>query len=291
MLSTHRARSEAEMEIQARALLDLGARSVLIKGGHGEGAESVDLLDRAGTVSRLSARRITIRKTRTGVAARCLRRLRRGLPKVSISNPQSSRPKPMSLRHCRRRHAQSRTRPRARASFSCDMERRHDDATKFHGSRLGSLLECSPRRRSREHKRTSGAWLPRGRSVCRVPACRPSALLSAFARSRAVRLDIAVYAAGEVVPAFEVLDAVGNGVADIGHTASFYWQGKMPASAFFTTVPFGLTPGEHVAWVDAGGGQASLGRALRTIRREAFHGRQHRRLHGWLVPARTEEPR
>ena len=42
----------------------------------------------------------------------------------------------------------------------------------------------------------------------------------------------------------------------MGHTASFYWQGKMPAAAFFTTVPFGLTPGEHVAWIDAGGGQA-----------------------------------
>jgi TRAP-type mannitol/chloroaromatic compound transport system substrate-binding protein len=70
------------------------------------------------------------------------------------------------------------------------------------------------------------------------------------------RIDITVYAAGEVVPAFEVLGAVGNGVADIGHTASFYWQGKMPAAAFFTTVPFGLTPPEHVAWIEAGGGQA-----------------------------------
>ena len=70
------------------------------------------------------------------------------------------------------------------------------------------------------------------------------------------RIDITVYAAGEVVPAFEVLGAVGGGVADIGHTASFYWQGKMPAAAFFTTVPFGLLPNEHVAWVDAGGGQA-----------------------------------
>ena len=70
------------------------------------------------------------------------------------------------------------------------------------------------------------------------------------------RIDIAVYAAGEVVPAFEVLGAVGNGVADIGHTAAFYWQGKMPAAAFFTTVPFGLTPSEHVAWIEAGGGQA-----------------------------------
>jgi TRAP-type mannitol/chloroaromatic compound transport system substrate-binding protein len=70
------------------------------------------------------------------------------------------------------------------------------------------------------------------------------------------RLDIAVHAAGEVVPAFEVLDAVGGNVAEMGHTAAFYWQGKMPAAAFFTTVPFGLTPGEHVAWVEAGGGQA-----------------------------------
>ena len=70
------------------------------------------------------------------------------------------------------------------------------------------------------------------------------------------RLQITVQAAGEVVPAFEVLDAVGGGVAEMGHTAAFYWQGKQPAAAYYTTVPFGLTPMEHVAWVDAGGGQA-----------------------------------
>ena len=70
------------------------------------------------------------------------------------------------------------------------------------------------------------------------------------------RLTVTVHAAGELTPAFEVLDAVGGGVAELGHTASFYWQGKMPAAAYFTTVPFGLTPNEHVAWVEAGGGQA-----------------------------------
>ena len=70
------------------------------------------------------------------------------------------------------------------------------------------------------------------------------------------RLEITVSAAGEIVPAFEVLDAVGSGVAEMGHTAAFYWQGKEPAAAFFTTVPFGLMPNEHVAWIDAGGGQA-----------------------------------
>ena len=70
------------------------------------------------------------------------------------------------------------------------------------------------------------------------------------------RFEVTVSAAGEIVPAFEVLDAVGSSVAEMGHTAAFYWQGKAPAAAFFTTVPFGLTPNEHVAWIDAGGGQA-----------------------------------
>jgi TRAP-type mannitol/chloroaromatic compound transport system substrate-binding protein len=69
------------------------------------------------------------------------------------------------------------------------------------------------------------------------------------------RLEVTVHAAGELAPAFEVLDAVGRNVAEMGHTASFYWQGKEPAAAFFTTVPFGLTPIEHAAWVEVGGGQ------------------------------------
>ncbi len=69
------------------------------------------------------------------------------------------------------------------------------------------------------------------------------------------RLQITVHAAGELVPALEVLDAVGGSVAEMGHTAAFYWQGKQPAAAYYTTVPFGLTPMEHVAWVEAGGGQ------------------------------------
>jgi TRAP-type mannitol/chloroaromatic compound transport system substrate-binding protein len=57
------------------------------------------------------------------------------------------------------------------------------------------------------------------------------------------RLQIMVHASGEVVPGFEVLDAVGSGVAEMGHTAAFFWQGKQPAAVFYTTVPFGLTPG------------------------------------------------
>jgi hydroxymethylpyrimidine/phosphomethylpyrimidine kinase len=51
------------MEIQARELLALGARNVLIKGGHGGGDESVDLLVGEGDVLRLSATRIDTENT------------------------------------------------------------------------------------------------------------------------------------------------------------------------------------------------------------------------------------
>ncbi|MYZ47768.1 TRAP transporter substrate-binding protein [Propylenella binzhouense] len=70
------------------------------------------------------------------------------------------------------------------------------------------------------------------------------------------RLTVRLYAAGEIVSGLEVLDAVRGGAADAGHTASFYWQGKHPATVFFTTFPFGLTPTEHMAWIEHGGGQA-----------------------------------
>ncbi len=55
--------TEAEMQEQAERLLALGARAVLIKGGHGTGAESVDFLVEAGTVARLAADRIATSNT------------------------------------------------------------------------------------------------------------------------------------------------------------------------------------------------------------------------------------
>jgi len=57
------ARSEAEMEAQARALLDFGAQYVLIKGGHGEGSESVDLLVDATSVTRFAGMRVATKNT------------------------------------------------------------------------------------------------------------------------------------------------------------------------------------------------------------------------------------
>lgn len=70
------------------------------------------------------------------------------------------------------------------------------------------------------------------------------------------RVDISVFAAGELVPAFAVQDAVGAGTVEFGHTASFFGIGREPAFAFFTTIPFGFTPIEHAAWLLEAGGQA-----------------------------------
>ncbi len=70
------------------------------------------------------------------------------------------------------------------------------------------------------------------------------------------RITVRVYAAGELVPALEVFDAVAGGTAEMAHTAAIYWAGKMPAAPLYTTAPFGPTPLEHLSWVDHGGGQA-----------------------------------
>jgi TRAP-type mannitol/chloroaromatic compound transport system substrate-binding protein len=68
------------------------------------------------------------------------------------------------------------------------------------------------------------------------------------------RLRIKVFGAGEIVPAFEVFDAVSRGVAEAGHGASYYWKGKIPAAVFFTAVPFGMTAQEANGWLHYGGG-------------------------------------
>jgi hydroxymethylpyrimidine/phosphomethylpyrimidine kinase len=63
LLGTHPARNEAEMAEQAHELLSLGGRNVLIKGGHGEGAESVDLLVGPSKTVRFAAKRIATQNT------------------------------------------------------------------------------------------------------------------------------------------------------------------------------------------------------------------------------------
>lgn len=69
------------------------------------------------------------------------------------------------------------------------------------------------------------------------------------------RLHVELYAAGKLVPPFEVFDAVREGVAEMSHDAAYYWVDKNKSTPFFTTVPAGLTAMEHNAWIHYGGGQ------------------------------------
>lgn len=68
------------------------------------------------------------------------------------------------------------------------------------------------------------------------------------------RLTIKVYGAGELVPAFEVFDAVSNGTAEMGHSATYYWKGKAPAAQIFSGLPFGMSAQELHGWIYYGGG-------------------------------------
>ncbi|MGV6839724.1 MAG: TRAP transporter substrate-binding protein [Planktomarina sp.] len=69
-------------------------------------------------------------------------------------------------------------------------------------------------------------------------------------------LNVEIKAAGELVGAFEVFDAVTSGQADMYHAADYYFVGQHPAYAFFTSVPFGMTAQELSNWYYHGGGAA-----------------------------------
>ncbi len=67
-------------------------------------------------------------------------------------------------------------------------------------------------------------------------------------------LTVEIKAAGELVGAFEVFDAVSSGQADMYHAADYYFVGQHPGYAFFTAVPFGMTAQELVNWYYHDGG-------------------------------------
>lgn len=70
------------------------------------------------------------------------------------------------------------------------------------------------------------------------------------------RLQVTVYGAGELVPGFEVFNAVSAGSAEMGHAGAYYWKGKIPAAPIFSAIPFGMNVTEMNAWLHYGGGMA-----------------------------------
>jgi TRAP-type mannitol/chloroaromatic compound transport system substrate-binding protein len=83
--------------------------------------------------------------------------------------------------------------------------------------------------------------------VCELIADRVSRLTEG-------RFQIRPYAAGEIVPGLQVLDAVQAGTVECGHSAGYYYIGKNLAFAFDTAVPFGLNVRQQNSWMYYGGG-------------------------------------
>ncbi|GGC73240.1 TRAP transporter substrate-binding protein [Chelatococcus reniformis] len=68
------------------------------------------------------------------------------------------------------------------------------------------------------------------------------------------KFQIQVFAAGEIVPGLQALDAVQNNTVEMCHSASYYYVGKDPTFALGTAIPFGLNSRMMNAWFYAAGG-------------------------------------
>jgi TRAP-type mannitol/chloroaromatic compound transport system substrate-binding protein len=68
------------------------------------------------------------------------------------------------------------------------------------------------------------------------------------------RFDVSVHAAGELMPAFGVVDGVQNGTVEAAHTAPYYFFGKDETFAIGGAIPFGLNSRQMTAWTFQGNG-------------------------------------
>ncbi|KAF0227718.1 MAG: periplasmic mannitol-binding [Beijerinckiaceae bacterium] len=68
------------------------------------------------------------------------------------------------------------------------------------------------------------------------------------------KFQIQCFAPGEIVPALQAADAVGNATVEMCHTASYYFVGKDPCFAFGTAIPFGLNARQQNSWFNNGDG-------------------------------------
>jgi TRAP-type mannitol/chloroaromatic compound transport system substrate-binding protein len=76
------------------------------------------------------------------------------------------------------------------------------------------------------------------------------------------KVDLRVFEPGKMIPALGVFDAVSEGKVEAGYTWMGYEIGKVPASALFGAVPFGMEPWEYAAWFYFGGGRSSCTRSI-----------------------------
>ena len=97
------------------------------------------------------------------------------------------------------------------------------------------------------------------------------------------RLSVKVFGAGEIVPAFESMDAVGSGTVEMGHGAPYYWKGKVAAAQYLASVPFGMNAQEQNAWFQYGNGQQLADKIYKNMGAKFFpSGNTGTQMGGWF---------
>ena len=113
---------------------------------------------------------------------------------------------------------------------------------------------------------TAGAQQPAGARTLKMQSTWPASLtlqdnFKMFAervdKLTSGQLKIDAMAAGQIVPAFEILDATHKKVIDGGHGVSYYWVGKAKVATLFSSTPagpFGMDQIDFMGWLYEGGG-------------------------------------
>ena len=86
------------------------------------------------------------------------------------------------------------------------------------------------------------------------------------------KFQIQTYAAGEIVPGLQALDAVTGGTVEMCHTAAYYYVGKDPTFALCCSIPFGPNARQQNAWFNDGGGNALINDFVKKFNLYAFPG-------------------
>ena len=127
----------------------------------------------------------------------------------------------------------------------------------------------------------------------RMPSSFPKSLSTLFGGAEYMAASVAAmtdgkfqitpFAAGEIVPALQVLDAVQNSTVELGQTASYYYVGKDPTFAFGSTVPFGFNARQQQAWMLDGGGLQLMNELLKDYNiTSRFAGNTGAQMGGWF---------
>ena len=97
------------------------------------------------------------------------------------------------------------------------------------------------------------------------------------------KFQLQTFAAGEIVPGLQVLDAVANGTVECGHTYTGYYIGKNPSFIFDGSLPFGFTPRMHNAWMMFGDGRKLMDEVYDAFNVVAFPaGQTGGQMFGWF---------